>query len=63
MKAAKLKPTKQAEAREEVLVFRATKDELAAIMVNAKRFTGGNLSEWLRFSALKCVPPKEDFKK
>ena len=31
-----------------------------AVEQNAKKFTGGNISEWLIYAGMNMVPPKED---
>ena len=43
------------------LVFRCTKEERNQIKRKANIYTEGNLSEWILFAALNCVPDKNDF--
>lgn len=40
-----------------------TKEELAEIRSNAKKFAGGNVSAWIRYAARKLLPRKEDLVK
>lgn len=66
----KLKPTKKArpidpEARrdEHTLSLRLSVGERALIGALARKYAGGNMSEWVRYAALNFRPTKEDFEK
>lgn len=38
-------------------------NEKKIIIAKAKKYTGGNVSSWLRFAALKCVPSATEAKR
>lgn len=61
----KLKSTKKPNpyARKIVVPFKVNSDEMRELMKKAHAFTKGNISEWVRFAALKFKPSKEDFEK
>jgi len=59
-----LKPTRPPNpTRPIVLTFKVSAQEMQALLARAHGFTKGNLSEWIRFAALKLKPRKEDFEK
>jgi hypothetical protein len=66
----KLKPTKKArpidpEARrdEHTISLRLSLTERVFIDSHARKYAGGNVSEWVRYAALNFKPTKEDFEK
>lgn len=61
----KLKQTKKINpyARKIVVPFKVNHDEMKTLLKFAHGFTGGNISEWVRYAATHFTPKREDFKK
>lgn len=59
-----LKPTKPKDkyVRTIVVTLRLNSDEMRQMLGFAHSFTKGNVSEWLRYSALNFKPTKDDLK-
>lgn len=49
--------------RKIVVTCKVNSDEMRFLLSRAGAYTGGNVSEWIRFCALNFKPSKEDFKK
>lgn len=62
---AKLKATKQPNpyARKIVVPFKVNAEEMRSLLKHAGAFTKGNVSEWVRFAALRFKPTKGDLEK
>jgi len=60
----KLKETKKPNpyARKIVLTLKVNHDEMKTLLSRAHGFTKGNVSEWVRYSALNFKPSKGDLK-
>ncbi len=56
---AKIKPMK-ADAEFIIVNFKATPAEKKRIKANANRYAEGNISLWMRYCALHCVPKRGD---
>lgn len=61
----KLKPTKppNPDVRHIVITLRVNAKEMRELLARAHGFTGGSISEWMRFSALNHKPLKSHFEK
>ena len=40
--------------------FKCTKEEKELLQKQADKYANGELSEWLRYAGLNCVPPAKD---
>lgn len=59
----KLKPTRpEKEVRERMVPVRFTDEEHEKASSFAKKFTNGNLSEWIRYATLNFEPKKRDMR-
>lgn len=61
----KLKPTKKQNPHTRAIVvpFKVNAEEMRELLARANAYTQGNVSEWVRYAALKHKPAKEDLDK
>ena len=52
---------KQSKNKSENIAFRCSKDHYNLIKRKANIYTEGNISEWVLFAAMNCLPDKNDF--
>lgn len=57
----KLKTIKETEDKK-LINFKATEEEEKAILANAKKYAGGNMSAWIRFASQNFIPKASDLK-
>lgn len=57
-----LKTLVKCEEKNKIRNFKAKPSEFKTIEANAKKYAGGNVSHWIRHSAMNYVPLKKDLK-
>jgi len=51
---------KKPEFKDRNINFKVNENELMKIRENAKKYTEGNISRWIRYAAIKLEPKSED---
>lgn len=55
-----MKIKKPAKPKPTLINLKVYEEDLKALMARAKKYTGGNLSLWLRYSGLNHIPKRKD---
>lgn len=53
-------PKLKEDKKTKYLSIKISESDHAKIILQAKKYTGGNVSRWIRYAAIKLTPKKED---